>query len=78
MEDGYTETVEQMTGKLYYDLKYISRLSIVQEIKILLSGKVENRATCINLMNAPINADVIAIMDIAIASFIVSFLLILP
>lgn len=35
VEDGYTETVEQMTGKLYYDLKYIARLSIVQEIKIL-------------------------------------------
>lgn len=35
VENGYTETVEQMTGKLYYDLKYISGLSIVQEIKIL-------------------------------------------
>jgi len=35
VEDGYTETVEQMTGKLYYDLKYIVGLSIVQEIRIL-------------------------------------------
>jgi lipopolysaccharide/colanic/teichoic acid biosynthesis glycosyltransferase len=35
VEDGYTETVEQMTGKLYYDLKYIVGLSIAQEIKIL-------------------------------------------
>ncbi len=35
VEDGYTETVEQMTGKLYYDLQYIVGLSIVQEIKIL-------------------------------------------
>ncbi len=35
VEDGYTETVEQMTGKLYYDLKYIAELSLVQEIRIL-------------------------------------------
>lgn len=35
VEDGYTETVEQMTGKLYYDLKYIAELSLIQEIRIL-------------------------------------------
>ena len=35
VEDGYTDTVEKMTGKLYYDLKYISQLSIPQEISIL-------------------------------------------
>jgi lipopolysaccharide/colanic/teichoic acid biosynthesis glycosyltransferase len=35
VENGYTETVEEMTGKLYYDLKYISRLSLLQEFKIL-------------------------------------------
>ena len=35
VEDGYTDTVEKMTGKLYYDLKYISQLSLPQEISIL-------------------------------------------
>lgn len=35
VEDGYTDTVEKMTGKLYYDLKYISQLSLTREIKIL-------------------------------------------
>jgi lipopolysaccharide/colanic/teichoic acid biosynthesis glycosyltransferase len=35
VEDGYADTVEKMKGKLYYDLKYISRLSLFQEISIL-------------------------------------------
>lgn len=36
VEDGYTDTVEKMKNKLYYDLKYISQLSTMQEIKILV------------------------------------------
>lgn len=35
VEDGYADTVEKMKGKLYYDLKYISQLSLPQEINIL-------------------------------------------
>lgn len=35
VENGYTDTVEKMTGKLYYDLKYISQLSFPQEMSIL-------------------------------------------
>ena len=35
IEDGYTDSVEKMKGKLYYDLKYISQLSLIQEIGIL-------------------------------------------
>lgn len=49
VEDGYTETVEQMTGKLYYDLKYISSLSFFQEIKILfktISVVITGKGAC--------------------------------
>ncbi len=49
VEDGYTETVEQMTGKLYYDLKYISRLSLPQEIRILfktISVVITGKGAC--------------------------------
>ena len=35
VEDGYADTVEKMKGKLYYDLKYISQLSLFQELTIL-------------------------------------------
>lgn len=35
VENGYTPTLERMKEKLFYDLKYISELSILQEIKIL-------------------------------------------
>ncbi len=35
VENGYTQTLERMKEKLFYDLKYISELSILQEIKIL-------------------------------------------
>ena len=35
VEDGYADTLEKMKGKLYYDLKYISQLSLFQEISIL-------------------------------------------
>ncbi len=35
VENGYAETIEEMTGKLYYDLKYITGLSLIQELEIL-------------------------------------------
>jgi len=35
VENGYTQTLERMREKLFYDLKYISELGILQEIKIL-------------------------------------------
>ena len=35
VENGYTQTLERMREKLFYDLKYISELSMLQEIKIL-------------------------------------------
>jgi lipopolysaccharide/colanic/teichoic acid biosynthesis glycosyltransferase len=35
VEHGYTKTVGEMKGKLFYDLKYIANLSLAQEIKIL-------------------------------------------
>ncbi len=35
VENGYTSTLERMKQKLFFDLKYISELSILQEIKIL-------------------------------------------
>ncbi|MCK4236277.1 MAG: sugar transferase, partial [Candidatus Krumholzibacteria bacterium] len=35
VEDGYTRTVDRMRDKLLYDLRYISRLSILQEVEIL-------------------------------------------
>jgi lipopolysaccharide/colanic/teichoic acid biosynthesis glycosyltransferase len=35
VEHGYTTTVGEMKGKLFYDLKYISELSVMQEIRIL-------------------------------------------
>lgn len=49
VEDGYTTTVEEMTGKLYYDLKYISGLSLMQEIKILfktISVVITGKGAC--------------------------------
>ncbi len=49
VEDGYASTVEEMTGKLYYDLKYISRLSLVQEFKILfktISVVITGKGAC--------------------------------
>lgn len=36
VEDGYTTSVDEMQGKLFYDLKYIANFSLAQEIKILL------------------------------------------
>jgi lipopolysaccharide/colanic/teichoic acid biosynthesis glycosyltransferase len=35
VEHGYTKTIGEMKGKLFYDLKYIADLSATQEIKIL-------------------------------------------
>lgn len=35
VENGYTRTVGEMKGKLFYDLKYIANLSLAQEIRIL-------------------------------------------
>ena len=35
VESGYTETLDKMKDKLYYDLKYISELSLAQELKII-------------------------------------------
>jgi lipopolysaccharide/colanic/teichoic acid biosynthesis glycosyltransferase len=35
VENGYTQTLERMKEKLFYDLKYINELSLLQEIKIL-------------------------------------------
>lgn len=35
VENGYTKTVGEMKGKLFYDLKYIANLSLAQEIRIL-------------------------------------------
>jgi len=35
VENGYTQTLERMGEKLFYDLKYISELGILQEIRIL-------------------------------------------
>ena len=35
VENGYTQTLERMKEKLFYDLKYISELSVFEEIKIL-------------------------------------------
>jgi lipopolysaccharide/colanic/teichoic acid biosynthesis glycosyltransferase len=35
VENGYTQTLERMREKLFFDLKYISELSFLQEIKIL-------------------------------------------
>lgn len=34
VENGYTNTMDQMKEKLFYDLKYIANLSIWQEIRI--------------------------------------------
>jgi lipopolysaccharide/colanic/teichoic acid biosynthesis glycosyltransferase len=36
VENGYTKTLDEMKRRLFYDLKYIADLSIMQEIKILL------------------------------------------
>jgi len=36
VEHGYTNTVDQMKEKLFYDLKYIANLSTWQELKIIL------------------------------------------
>jgi len=49
VEDGYTQTVEEMTGKLYYDLKYIAGLSFVQELRILfktISVVITGKGAC--------------------------------
>lgn len=35
VESGYTSRLDQMKGKLFYDLKYIAELSFLEEIKIL-------------------------------------------
>ncbi len=35
VENGYTKTIGEMKGKLFYDLKYIANLSLAQEIRIL-------------------------------------------
>jgi lipopolysaccharide/colanic/teichoic acid biosynthesis glycosyltransferase len=36
VEHGYTKSIDEMKDKLFYDLKYIANLSLMQEIKILL------------------------------------------
>jgi lipopolysaccharide/colanic/teichoic acid biosynthesis glycosyltransferase len=36
VENGYTQTIERMKEKLFYDLKYINEISAFQEIKILI------------------------------------------
>jgi lipopolysaccharide/colanic/teichoic acid biosynthesis glycosyltransferase len=36
VEHGYTKTIDEMKGKIFYDLKYIADLSPAQEIKILV------------------------------------------
>jgi len=35
VENGYAQTLERMKEKLFYDLKYISELGVLEEIKIL-------------------------------------------
>lgn len=35
VENGYTQTIERMKEKLFYDLKYICELSVLEELKIL-------------------------------------------
>lgn len=35
VENGYTKTIDEMKEKLFYDLKYIADLSLMQEIRIL-------------------------------------------
>jgi lipopolysaccharide/colanic/teichoic acid biosynthesis glycosyltransferase len=35
VEHGYTKNIGEMKGKLFYDLKYIADLSLMQEIRIL-------------------------------------------
>jgi lipopolysaccharide/colanic/teichoic acid biosynthesis glycosyltransferase len=35
VENGYTKTIGEMKGKLFYDLKYIANLSLAQELRIL-------------------------------------------
>lgn len=35
VENGYADSIETMRNKLFYDLKYISNLSFIQEISIL-------------------------------------------
>ena len=35
VENGYSKTIGEMKGKLFYDLKYIANLSLTQEIRIL-------------------------------------------
>ncbi|MBN2071239.1 MAG: sugar transferase [Candidatus Krumholzibacteriota bacterium] len=36
VEDGYTQTLDMMKRKLFYDLKYISQFSLLHELRILL------------------------------------------
>ncbi|MBN2185708.1 MAG: sugar transferase [Candidatus Krumholzibacteriota bacterium] len=36
VEDGYTQTLDMMKRKLFYDLKYITQFSLVHELRILL------------------------------------------
>ncbi len=36
VESGYTKTVDHMRRRLLYDLRYISRLSFIQELQIIL------------------------------------------
>ena len=36
VEDGYTQTLDMMKDKLFYDLKYIAELSVFQELRILV------------------------------------------
>jgi len=35
VEDGYTQSIDRMKDKLVFDLKYISELSLLQEVMIL-------------------------------------------
>lgn len=36
VENGYTQTLDEMRGKLFFDLKYITGMSLFQELSILM------------------------------------------
>ena len=36
VENGYSRQLDEMRGKLFFDLKYISGMSFLQELSILL------------------------------------------
>ena len=43
VENGYTKTIGEMKGKLFYDLKYIANLSLAQEITHPLQDGLRRR-----------------------------------